>query len=101
VLSAVICEFKTDENNSKDQRSLLYPILGCISSLFLFLVVATYFIVPEMRTLQNKSVVFQSATLAIGLVSVSVLHLHTNLVDSPHACRFFGTFYYLTKYYYC
>jgi uncharacterized BrkB/YihY/UPF0761 family membrane protein len=88
----VVCEFEADlGNNKKEQRSLLYSILGWISSLFLLLVVAIYFIVPEMRTLQNRSVVFQSATLAIGLISITVLHLHTSLLDNPFACKFFGT----------
>jgi hypothetical protein len=87
----VICEFEADTgNNKKEQRSLLYSILGWISSLFLLLVVVIYFIVPEMRTLQNRSVVFQSSTLAIGLISVTVLHLHSSLLDNPFACKFFG-----------
>jgi len=74
------------------QFSLLYAILGCISCLFLFLVVVLYFVIPEMRTQQNKSVIFQSATLAIGLVGVTVLHLHRGLFDHPHACQFFGNY---------
>lgn len=81
----------SDDDTSKNKKpSLLYPILGIVSSFFLFLVVVFFFLIPEMRTLQNRSVVFQSATLAIGLVGLSVLHLNRGLLKIPYACKFFG-----------
>jgi hypothetical protein len=94
-MRAVVCQLDADYEGYDDeiineQSSMLYPIFGCISSLFLFLVVVLYFLIPEMRTLQNKSVMFQSATLAIGLVGVTVLHFYRDLFKYPYACHFFG-----------
>jgi len=95
----VVCEFESDQEENQDTNahsrstSLLYAILACVSTVFLFLVVAFYFLIPEMRTLQNRSVVCQSATLAIGFVSLSVLHLHSDLKDSPVTCKVVGIVY--------
>lgn len=93
-----MCEFASDHIEIQDINahnpsiSKLYAVLACISTVFLFLVVAFYFLIPEMRTLQNRSVVCQSATLAIGLVSLAVLQLHSDLADSPITCRVVGIF---------
>jgi hypothetical protein len=98
-----MCEIRYAEYNNKlndDNPLLSYSYLTptqAISSVILFLVVFLYFLIPEMRTLQNRWVVCQSATMAMGYASSSAI----GLVDSLYACKILGnstilfTFFYI------
>ncbi|KAJ9600194.1 hypothetical protein L9F63_009528, partial [Diploptera punctata] len=80
---AVAC-FSDDKSSTSEPfyRFVLYSTCLVISAVFLLITLIVYLLVPELRDLQGKCLMFSMLSLCIAYISLAVLQLHSTTFNS-------------------
>lgn len=85
---ALVCfdEDMMEESMSRTWKNTLICSVSIISAIFLIATLAIYVILPELRELQDKTMMAAVTSLAVSYTVLSIQHLRLNLEDDYVIC---------------
>jgi hypothetical protein len=74
---ALVC-FPEEDLSTTSHNYIIYSACLLVSSFFLLVTLIVYLLVPELRDLQGKCLMFSMFSLCLADISLAVLQLHSH-----------------------
>lgn len=87
---AAICFEGDYDANQRPWRNTLFSILSIISAVFLISTLTVYILLPELREIQDKAMIFLITSLAVSYIILSIQNLRTHLEGDDTICLMLG-----------
>lgn len=70
--------FPEEDNQTNSHHYTIYSVCVLVSSFFLLITLLVYLLVPELRDLQGKCLMFSMFSLCLAYISLAVLQLYSH-----------------------
>lgn len=92
---ALVC-FPEEDLSATSHHYIIYSACLLVSSFFLLVTLIVYLLVPELRDLQGKCLMFSMSSLCLADISLAVLQLHShNLSNTMCVTQAFFTYFWM------